>query len=650
MSRILLFIGLQCLILSFLRCTILEFIFILLSSFIYYKSYKRFIFISLLITSVFVLYKNNDSISTPKSNIIEIVEVHTNYCVGKDDMNQEYIFYNVENTTIGDVIEVKGKYERIYSPTNRHTFSFKTYMEHKNIYYQMYVISYEVIEKSISIRGKVYNHIQKIENKEVKSKINQLFYKIREEESNENFIFMSGMHLSFLALLISKILFSYSIDSLLLCILYNALFPTSLFITRIFVLNFIDIIFIKGNKKEKLGFSIILLLYINPNFIYDIGFILSVLFRLTSCFNVSKLSNKIIQFLILFPVQLYYFHEFNFISFLLFHFIRNYSGVYLLLCLLSVFTPSFYPVLLFYSKIQWVINLIYDSNVLVIGFPSFFWFLLWIYMFYQILQNDNKRNYFYIILLVLIQIHCRFFIPFNEVTFIDVGQGDCILISEAFNGKNVLIDVAGHKKRNVPETIIYPYLKSRGIKRIDYVIVTHDDLDHSGGVKQLSEYIEIDNIIKVNQDIELNNIDLKNISLKNEYEDKNDNSILYFTVIDDIRYLFMGDAGIQKEYELMDAYNTLEADIIKIGHHGSKSSTSLSFITQIHPLISVISSGKNNYYNHPHQEVLENLHKVNSYIVNTQDSGSISIYSNRFIKFMITGGREFAIIDKVGDD
>lgn len=154
----------------------------------------------------------------------------------------------------------------------------------------------------------------------------------------------------------------------------------------------------------------------------------------------------------------------------------------------------------------------------------------------------------------------------------------------------------------------------------------------------------------MNQDIELNNIDLKNISLKNEYEDKNDNSILYFTVIDDIRYLFMGDAGIQKEYELMDAYNTLEADIIKIGHHGSKSSTSLSFITQIHPLISVISSGKNNYYNHPHQEVLENLHKVNSYIVNTQDSGSISIYSNRFIKFMITGGREFAIIDKVGDD
>ena len=111
-----------------------------------------------------------------------------------------------------------------------------------------------------------------------------------------------------------------------------------------------------------------------------------------------------------------------------------------------------------------------------------------------------------------------------------------------------------------------------------------------------------------------------------DYGNDNDNSSVIYTKINKHKFLFMGDAGIDKERDILDKYNISNIDVLKVGHHGSKTSSSKEFINEINPKYSIISVGKNNRYGHPNQEVLENLN--NSKIYRTNQSGSIMFKIN----------------------
>ena len=233
---------------------------------------------------------------------------------------------------------------------------------------------------------------------------------------------------------------------------------------------------------------------------------------------------------------------------------------------------------------------------------------------------------------------------------IDVGQGDSLLIEYPHN-KNVLIDTGGiinYDNKN-PYSLgintIIPYLKSRGIKKLDYLILSHGDYDHMG------EAINLVNNFKVEKVIfncgEFNNLEseiikvldkkkikyyscIKELNIdKNklyflqtkEYDNENDNSNVIYTELNGYKFMFMGDAGATTEKEIINKYNLSNIDILKVGHHGSKTSSSKEFIDEINPEYSIISVGKNNRYGHPNQEVLDNLN--NSKIYRTDQDGSI---------------------------
>ena len=114
-----------------------------------------------------------------------------------------------------------------------------------------------------------------------------------------------------------------------------------------------------------------------------------------------------------------------------------------------------------------------------------------------------------------------------------------------------------------------------------------------------------------------------------EYDNENDNSNVIYTEINGYKFMFMGDAGIEKEKDISDKYNIYNVDVLKVGHHGSKTSSSKSFIDDMNPKYSIISVGKNNRYGHPNKEVLNNLEK--SKIFRTDQDGSIifKIKNNR---------------------
>ena len=237
--------------------------------------------------------------------------------------------------------------------------------------------------------------------------------------------------------------------------------------------------------------------------------------------------------------------------------------------------------------------------------------------------------------------------PYIEVHFLDVGQGDSIFI-EINNSKTMLIDASTSFYGN----FIIDYINSLGYDRIDYLIATHPHADHIGSMQDIVLEYDIGDIYmpKVSTNTKtyenlLTAIDDKNLTIKKAYkgvkiidEDELDVSILsptkdeydnlnnYSAVLKltykNVSYLFMGDSEEEVEENILD---DVKADVIKIAHHGSNSSSSLEFLKKVSPTYAVISVGEDNSYNHPHKEVLDRLEEIGSTVYRTDLDGNIII-------------------------
>ena len=238
-----------------------------------------------------------------------------------------------------------------------------------------------------------------------------------------------------------------------------------------------------------------------------------------------------------------------------------------------------------------------------------------------------------------------------EITYIDVGQGDSIFIKFPNDKSNILIDTGGkvtygNLKNNysVGKNIV-DYLKSMGIRKLDYLIITHGDFDHMGDSLYLIDKFKVENVIfncgefnvlekelikvldekKIKyysciKELNIDNNKLYFLQTK-KYDNENDNSNVIYTEFNGYKFMFMGDAGVEKEKDILDKYNLANIDVLKVGHHGSKTSSSKEYIDEIKPKYAIISVGKNNRYGHPNKEVLNNLY--NSKIYRTDQDGSI---------------------------
>ena len=316
-------------------------------------------------------------------------------------------------------------------------------------------------------------------------------------------------------------------------------------------------------------------------------------------------------------------------------------------------TPCIFTIILIYCLVL-ILNYIYcvyNSNLNLRLFQK------------RILKKLNKKNIkeFLSITLILIIIFnifsfCYSLIPRDlRIYFIDVGQGDsCLIITP--NNKKILIDGG----EGEPEVLL-SYLLDRRIKTIDYILISHFDSDHCTGlievIKNLKvkniliskqayfcdEYKDIANIINsrkikatfVKQGDSLN-ID-KNIKLdifyppeKLEYDDLNNNSIVAKLKYNSFSILFTGDIE-KSEEDLLDKYKMqeLESDILKIAHHGSKTSSSEAFLEAVKPKIALIGVGGNNKFGHPNNRVLQRLENINCKIYRTDEMGEIEIKINK---------------------
>ena len=286
--------------------------------------------------------------------------------------------------------------------------------------------------------------------------------------------------------------------------------------------------------------------------------------------------------------------------------------------------------------------------------PIILWFIYLIILFMAL--KTKKRKYKLILPIVFLVI-LLFPILDNAcyVYYLNVSQGDSSLIV-APNKKAVLIDTGGlvsfkkedwtvkNKKTN-NATNIKTFINSLGINELETLIITHGDYDHMGEAINLVNNFKVEKVIfncgefnELEQDLikvldkkkiqyyscikELNIDDSKLYFLNSrDYGNENDNSSVIYTKLNNYKFLFMGDAGVEVEKDLIEKYNLNDIDVLKVGHHGSKTSSGKEFINEINPKYSIISVGKNNRYGHPNKEVLNNL--KDSKIYRTDEYGSV---------------------------
>jgi competence protein ComEC len=245
-------------------------------------------------------------------------------------------------------------------------------------------------------------------------------------------------------------------------------------------------------------------------------------------------------------------------------------------------------------------------------------------------------------------------VPFTAY-FLDVGQGDCAVIHTP-ERKVIVIDTGGMKNYDTGSRVLVPFLRSLGESKVDALLLSHYDLDHAGGAEALARNMSVERIVLpvMNTSCELDDALLRNgkfnfverASVGRKYEfggtvleivDANEVSTVASIKNSKYSLLFTGDIDSARERALK---NLEQHDVLKVAHHGSKHSSSLKFLEQVRPKVSVISVGAGNSYGHPHSETLQRLESVESNVLRTDELGAIKIVfdENRIECFGYVGG------------
>lgn len=237
-----------------------------------------------------------------------------------------------------------------------------------------------------------------------------------------------------------------------------------------------------------------------------------------------------------------------------------------------------------------------------------------------------------------------------DIHFLDVGQGDCTLIT--CKDEAMIIDAGNNNKGS----LVKSYLSSKNITKLKYVIGTHPDTDHIGGLdvviynfdcetiimpdekKDTATYRDVIDTIKnknykitlpeVGKTYTLGDASFTIVSPSKDYSDCNDSSVSFLMTHGENTFLFTGDCEEEAENDMLNSGMALDADVFKAGHHGSKTASTKEFLEKVTPKYVVISCGEGNSYGHPHSEVLNNLRQMNCLVYRTDEQGTILLNSN----------------------
>ncbi len=439
---------------------------------------------------------------------------------------------------------------------------------------------------------------------------------------------------------------------------------------------------------DNFALTVLVLFIIMPNFFLTAGGVLSCAYAFILTMTSKEgeglkaiARESLVISLGILPILSFYFAEFQPWSILL-TFVFSFLFDLVFLPLLSIlFALSFlYPVIQLNFIFEWLEGMIrlvsqLASRPLVFGQPNA-WILI-LLLISLALVYDLRKNIKRLAVLSLLITGLFFLTKYpleNEITMLDVGQGESIFLRD-ITGKTILIDVGGKAESskkiekwqektttsNAQRSLI-PYLKSRGVAKIDQLILTNTDREHVGDLLEVSKAFHIGEIlvskgslkqkefvaeleatktkvgsVTVGENLPIFGSHLEVLSPRKIGDGGYDDSLVLYGKLLDKYFLFTGNLEEKGEKELLKQYPDLEVDVLKAGQHGSKKSSSSAFLEQLKPEMTLISVGKNNRTKLPHQETLTRLEGINSKVYRTDQQGAIRFKGWRSWKIETVG-------------
>lgn len=628
---------------------------LLIPFFIYLQKHlKRYDFVIMLIL-ITLYFITIPSINKVSGDIISgnVLEVYDNKIIVNVEGDYLLVYGDFIDITENDFVTMRVSYFDINEESNDNGFNYKNYLLGQGI--KTHAVCDEVIIHEIKFSlftifknkfnsDSLIDSFAKIFLLGIKDEQMAVIYNDISMLSLVHIFALSGMHIhllkkwmhNILKYIISPDLVEYVI--LFIIGIYVIVLPFNVSFIRAYLVMLFYAIFKKWlNKLDILALVGMIMLWINPYFVLNLSFIFSYfIYFIVLITNGLKLQTLYI-YIASIPIVLCLQYQLNIFSFIF--------GI-----VLSPVVVVVYMGLLFYALLGQIVvpivSLFIDILLLFIEVflkisvfipfskPNIFFILVFYFYFFNYIMNLSvkKNKYLYLVknlfLLLIFHIY-SIYSPYTKVIMINVGQGDCFLIQQAYNKGNILIDTGGWIDGDVASDVVVPYLKSIGVFKLDYVFISHDDFDHCGGYESLKEQITISNTI--DHTIELKyvigdvRIDLLNIPKISD--DKNDMSLVMDVDVAGIRYLFTGDIGVEVEQLIIELYPDLKTDILKVGHHGSNTSTSPEFLSLLDAKVALVSCGLNNMYGHPHATVMDNLYSYGIRVYRTDYDGTVVIKS-----------------------
>ncbi|EAD2762563.1 DNA internalization-related competence protein ComEC/Rec2 [Listeria monocytogenes] len=614
----------------------------------------------------------------------------------------------------GQFISVSANVETPSINRNQNQFNYQTYLKNQNVHYILRAsnlaisnqFSPSVLMRLQNIRLKIITYLTEKISPTIspyclalisgeKNGFSPEMYEVYQQMGVVHLLAISGLHVNLLIGAIYFLLLKFGItrERAITCLLVFLPFyviltganpPVIRAATMTALLLLSENYTTKWSSFSAICLSFILFFLLQPYVVKEVGFQLSyavsfgiilssrqILTKQQNAFTKS-LAISFISTIMSSVVMMYHFYSFSWVG-IFFNLI--YVPIFTIIILpgcLTVFMLSFFPTEIFHFPevvltffIQLVEKLTYifakiPHQTIVTGRPNtviLVLIIITIIIFFS--QWQKKKFPFWIFICFCFLCYLASFNFSGKVSFIDVGQGDSILIQLPYNQGNYLIDTGGQlpfekeawAKKRKPFTIggstLTPVLKSKGINRLDKVIITHSDADHMEGLDDLQKNITINELIyakgaenkpimkealaampKVKQTIILAGAEwqIGENSFECLYPDKageggNDDSIVLKAELDDKVWLFTGDLEANGEKGISE--QPIKADILKVGHHGSKTSSSKEFIQKVKPTFAVISCGLNNRFGHPHAETINTLETAGVTILRTDVQGEI---------------------------
>lgn len=593
-----------------------------------------------------------------------VVETKNNYFIFKNDRGK-YVCYDDYDFCLYAKIDIEGEYKSLETNKSSSRTTFNDYLTSQGIYQEMKIHKYEIINNGDTFKEQISSYLTDNLSEDSANMIGLLllgkksgledFYDTLIDLSAVQLFVISGFHLNILTSIFDlifkkkeKVLLITPFFLLPYLYLLNFSIPVMRAFFFLLIVRYSKHFNMAITRVDAIFFLAIAFLFFDYHLIYNLSYQLTflvtvVLELLNTIDNKNFFFRYIIRPIIIqisvMPILMninYQIAPLSFLTNILLSF--PITILYLFSWLTAIFKFLDFIYGPFVNGMMVIIDSLSNISPIIITGTSYFPFVFLLYsglIIYIFASNIKNKKLKYIGLSFLfvgtfLNVYNHFIIAKDSVTFLDVGQGDATLITANHNQTTILIDTGGSIYYDVAKTKLIPYFKSQGIGEIDLIIITHLDYDHYGALESLTASFQVREVTYGYEEAYIKSGDIEIYNLNRYYDanstDNESSAVLYFKHCG-YDFLVMGDAPKEIEEKIVIDYPNLYVDVLRIAHHGSKTSSSLSFLETIDPKVAIISVGKNNY-GHPSKEVLDNLSKMDVIYFRTDRDGNIIITRN----------------------